>query len=214
MARNKAFRGRSGMIVIVNYGVGNLQSVERMVRKAGAVCNLTDDPNAIRAADKVILPGVGNFGHCASMFRASPSFEAVNWFALEAKRPILGICVGAQMLGRSSEEAEGAQGLGWLEMECRRFATDLGERIPRMGWGQIEPTRSTPLLPDLDEDSRFYFVHSYFMQCDEPSIVLATTDYGGPYTCAVNKDNIFGVQFHPEKSLRHGLGVMRAFAAL
>ena len=202
------------MIVIVNYGVGNLQSVERMIRKAGAECMLSDDPDKIRAADKIVLPGVGNFGHCAEMFRKSAAFDAVNWFALEAKRPTLGICVGSQMLGHSSEEAPGAKGLGWINMECRKFPSDMGLRVPNMGWNQISLVRPSPLLPELDDDSRFYFVHSYYMSCNDPSAVVATADYGMKYACAVNQDNIFGVQFHPEKSLRHGLALMRAFAAL
>lgn len=202
------------MIVIVNYGVGNLQSVERMIRKAGAECMLSDDPETIRAADKIVLPGVGNFGHCAEMFRKSPAFEAVNWFALEAKRPTLGICVGGQMLGHSSEEAPAAKGLGWIDMECRLFPSDLGLRVPNMGWNQISLTRPSPLLSALDDESRFYFVHSYYMHCNDPLAVVATADYGMQYTCAVGRDNIFGVQFHPEKSLRHGLALMRAFATL
>lgn len=202
------------MIVIADYGVGNLKSVERMLLRAGARCALSGDPAAIRSADKLVLPGVGNFGHCVRRLRASPAFEAVNWFALEARRPLLGICVGGQLLGRSSEEAPGEAGLGFLDMECRRFPSDLGLRVPRMGWGEIEPARASSLLPARGADSRFYFAHSYYMHCADPADVAATTDYGMTYACAVNRDSIFGVQFHPEKSLRHGLALMRAFASM
>ncbi len=201
------------MIVIVDYGVGNLQSVERMLNKAGATCELSADPDKITQADKLILPGVGNFGHCVDTFRASTAFEAVNRFALEARKPLLGICVGGQMLGRSSEESPGSEGLGWLDFECRRFPASVG-RVPHMGWGHITPQRESALLPELTDESRFYFVHSYYMDCADPDITLATVEYGITYCCAVNKDNIYGVQFHPEKSLRHGLALMNAFATL
>lgn len=200
------------MIVIADYGVGNLKSVERMLRKAGADARLSSDPAEIRDAAKLILPGVGNFGHCANELRAAPLYDALQWFALEAKRPVLGICVGAQLLGHSSDEAEGVQGLGWIDMVCRRFPDQPGLRVPNMGWHTVMPRRPSPLFATLDEESRFYFVHSYYFDVADQERVLAVADYGFPYACAVNCDNITGVQFHPEKSLRHGLAVLRAFA--
>lgn len=202
------------MIVIANYGVGNLQSVERMLRKAGADVRLSSDSAEIRAADKLILPGVGNFGHCAAELRAAPFYDALQWFALEAKRPVLGICVGAQLLGHSSDEAEGAQGLGWIDMVCRRFPDQPGLRVPNMGWNTITPRRPSPLFAALDEESRFYFVHSYYFDVADQERVLAVAEYGFSYACAIDRDNITGVQFHPEKSLRHGLAVLKAFANL
>ena len=202
------------MIVIADYGVGNLQSVERMVRKAGAECRLSSDPDAIRSANKVILPGVGNFGHCAQMLRASPLLDALNWFALEAKKPVLGICVGGQLLGHASEEAPAAEGLGWIDMVCRRFPDKPGYRVPHMGWNAIHLAKPSPLFPHMDDETRYYFVHSYYMDCRDPDVTVATVDYSVTYSCAVTRDNIYGVQFHPEKSLRHGLALMRAFAAL
>lgn len=201
------------MIIVVDYGVGNLQSVVRMARKSGAECKLSSDPEDILSADKIILPGVGNFGHCVEMFRASAAFDAVNKFALEIRKPTLGICVGAQMLGRSSEEAPGARGLGWLDMDCHKFSADIGLRIPNMGWNQITKVREHRLLGNLDEESRFYFVHSYHFVCHDPSLVVATAQYGIEYPCVVEKENIIGIQFHPEKSLRHGLAIMSAFAS-
>lgn len=200
------------MIVIADYGVGNLQSVERMLRKAGADARLSSDPAVIRAAAKVILPGVGNFGHCATELRAAPFYDTLQWFALEAKRPLLGICVGAQLLGHSSEEAAGIEGLGWIDMVCRRFPDRLGLRVPNMGWNTITPRRASPLFEGMDEETRFYFVHSYYFDVAAEEQVLADAEYGFSYACAVNRDNITGVQFHPEKSLRHGLAVLRAFA--
>jgi imidazole glycerol-phosphate synthase subunit HisH len=200
------------MIVIADYGVGNLQSVERMLRKAGANAKLSNDPIEIREADKLILPGVGNFGHCATELRAARFYDTLQWFALEAKRPVLGICVGAQLLGHSSDEAEGAQGLGWIDMVCRRFPDQPGLRVPNMGWNTISPLRPSPLFAELDEESRFYFVHSYYFDVADEERVLAVAEYGFPYACAVNRENITGVQFHPEKSLRHGQAVLKAFA--
>lgn len=200
------------MIAIANYGVGNLQSVERMLRKAGADVRLSSDPAEIRDADKLILPGVGNFGHCATELRAAAFYDTLQWFALEAKRPVLGICVGAQLLGHSSDEAEGAQGLGWIDMVCRRFPDQPSLRVPNMGWNTISPRRPSSLFAELDEESRFYFVHSYYFDVADQERVLAVAEYGFPYACAVNRDNITGLQFHPEKSLRHGLAVLKAFA--
>ena len=200
------------MIVIANYGVGNLQSVERMLRKAGADVRLSSDPAEIRDADKLILPGDGNFGHCATELRAAAFYDTLQWFALEAKRPIPGICVGAQLLGHSSEEADGAQGLGWIDMVCRRFPVQPDLRVPNMGWNTILPRRPSPLFAELDEESRFYFVHSYYFDVADQERVLAVAEYGFPYACVVNHENITGVQFHPEKSLRHGLAVLKAFA--
>jgi len=202
------------MIVIVDYGVGNLASVERMLKKAGVDAKLSDNPEEILAADKIILPGVGNFGHCSQSFRESGCFDAVNDFALTLKRPVLGICVGAQMLGSGSEEAPGAAGLGWIEMHCVKFRADMALRVPNMGWSHIAPRNDSPLFAEHSEESRYYFVHSYHFVVEDQSHVIATTEYGIEYACAVQKNNIFGVQFHPEKSLRHGLALMRTFAKL
>ena len=202
------------MIVIVDYGVGNLQSVERMFRKAGADVRLSAAPSAIREADKVVLPGVGHFGHCAEELRKAPFFDTLQTFALEDRKPVLGICVGCQLLGHASEEAPGVAGLGWIDMACKRFPDQPNLRVPNMGWNKIAVRGETPLFKSLASDSRFYFVHSYFLECADANNILATADYGFTYTCAVNKGNIYGVQFHPEKSLRHGMAVFKAFAEM
>jgi imidazole glycerol-phosphate synthase subunit HisH len=202
------------VIVVADYGVGNLQSIIRMLRKAGANAQLSSSPDDIRCAEKIILPGVGNFGHCARQLRATALFDALQWFALDARRPVLGICVGGQLLGHSSEEAPGVPGLGWIEMECRRFPTQAGYRVPNMGWNAISQQADASLFKYNNNESRFYFVHSYYMNCHDPELPIATAYYGFPYTCAVRKSNIQGVQFHPEKSLRHGLNVLKAFAEM
>lgn len=201
------------MIVIVDYGVGNLLSVSNMLRKVGAEARISREPAEVLAADKLLLPGVGHFDHGMRMLNTSGLREAIDRFALELRRPVLGICLGAQILGNGSEEGD-APGLGWIEMECRRLPASPGVRVPHMGWNRITQKKPSPLLDGLAPDARYYFVHSYCMHCAVATDVLATATYGVEFTCAVERGNIFGTQFHPEKSLRHGLALMHAFVKL
>lgn len=198
------------MIVVVDYGVGNLSSVGNMLRRAGGDVRVSHDPGEILASEKLLLPGVGHFDHGMRMLNGSGLREAIDRYALELKRPVLGICLGAQILGKGSEEGV-TPGLGWIDMVCHRFDAMPGIRVPHMGWNQIVPSKASPLLDDMREDARFYFVHSYRMLCTDPCDVLATALHGVEFTCAVQRGNIFGTQFHPEKSLRHGLALMKAF---
>lgn len=198
------------MIVVVDYGVGNLSSVSNMLRKAGADVCVSHDPGVLLAADKLLLPGVGHFDHGMKMLNGSGLREALDRYALEMKRPVLGICLGAQILGKGSEEGV-ATGLGWIDMFCHRFEAMPGIRVPHMGWNQVMRRKSSPLLDAMEENARFYFVHSYRMQCADSDDVLATATHGNDFTCAIQRGNIFGTQFHPEKSLRHGLALMKAF---
>ena len=201
------------MIVVVDYGVGNLFSVSNMIRKAGGEVCVSRDPDEILAADKLLLPGVGHFDHGMRMLNSSGIRDALDRFALDLKRPVLGICLGAQILGKGSQEGD-ASGLGWIDMQCRRLPSAPGLRVPHMGWNQIVRKKSSPLLDRMTEDARFYFVHSYYMDCANPQNVLATATHGIEFACAVQAENIYGTQFHPEKSLRHGLALMRAFVEL
>ncbi len=201
------------MIVIVDYGVGNLSSVSNMLRKAGGDVLVSRDPADVLAADKLLLPGVGHFAHGMKMLNASGLRDAVDRFALELRRPVLGICLGAQILGKGSEEGD-APGLGWIDMACRKLPAMPGIRVPHMGWNQITRKKSSPLLDGMGEDARFYFVHSYRMECAHAEDVLATAVHGVEFTCAVQRGNIMGTQFHPEKSLRHGLALMQSFVGL
>lgn len=200
------------MIVIVDYGVGNLRSVENMGRKAGLACTISSDPAELLAADKLILPGVGNFGHGMDMLRSSGLLRPLDEFALEKKRPVLGICLGGQIIGKASEEAD-RPGLGWIDMVCKRFPEQEGFAVPRMGWSEIDLVRPCPLFAAGLED-RYYFVHSYYMECADRADVVAETEHSLRYACAVNHANIYGVQFHPEKSHRFGLALFRAFGGL
>lgn len=201
------------MIVVVDYGVGNLSSVSNMLRKAGGDVLISRDPADVLAADKLLLPGVGHFDHGMKMLNASGLREALDHFALELRRPVLGICLGAQIMGMGSEEGETA-GLGWIDMTCRRLPALPGIRIPHMGWNQIVLKGQSPLFGQMADDARFYFVHSYRMECAHSEDVLATATHGTEFTCVVQRENIVGTQFHPEKSLRHGLTLMQSFVGL
>lgn len=201
------------MIVVVDYGVGNLSSVSNMLRKAGGEVLISQSPADVLAADKLLLPGVGHFDHGMKMLNASGLRDAIDQFALGLRRPVLGICLGAQILGKGSEEGD-APGLGWIDMVCRKLPAMSGVRVPHMGWNQISCIRVSPLFDEMYKDARFYFVHSYFMDCNQSEDILATATHGIEFTCAVQKGNIVGTQFHPEKSLRHGLALMKSFVEL
>ncbi len=201
------------MIAILDYGVGNLASIANMLRAAGADAQVTSRAEDVRAASHVILPGVGHFDHGMRMLNASGLRDEIEHAAHVDRKPFLGICLGAQMLGRAS--AEGTEpGLGWLAMSCDRLPEDRGVRVPHMGWNQVRVARSHPIMDDMTPDARFYFVHSYFLRCDAESDVIGTSEHGIEFACVVGRANIAGVQFHPEKSLRHGMALLQRFASL
>ena len=203
------------MIAIVDIGIGNLGAIRNMLRKIGAESRITSDPEDIRAASKIILPGVGAFNHGMQALAESGLTDVLNEQALNDKKPVLGICLGAQMLGRGSEEGS-LPGLGWIDMDVVRFPRNAGLRVPHMGWNVVTPSTQGghvhPLFAGNDALPRFYFVHSFFMSCDHPEDTAATCDYGHPFTAAVARKNIWGVQFHPEKSHRFGAALLRNFA--
>ena len=203
------------MITIVDIGVGNLGAIKNMLRKVGAAAEITADADMIRTADKIILPGVGAFDHGINALQESGLLDILNEQALVARKPILGICLGAQLLGRRSEEGK-LPGLGWIDMDVVRFPKDMGLKIPHMGWNTVTPANLDdavhPLFAANDSAPRFYFVHSYHFSCDRPENVAGTAVYGSPFAAAVCRDNIWGVQFHPEKSHRFGADLLRNFA--
>ena len=201
------------MIAVLDYGVGNLASVCNMLRKAGGEPRVARSTAEVLESEKLLLPGVGHFDHGMKMLNASGLRDAVDRFALEFRRPVLGICLGAQILGHGSEEGD-APGLGWVDMACRKLPAMPGIRVPHMGWNQITRKKPSLLLDGMREDARYYFVHSYHMECADAEDVLATAVHGIEFTCAVQRGNIMGTQFHPEKSLRHGLALMQSFVGL
>jgi imidazole glycerol-phosphate synthase subunit HisH len=203
------------MITIVNYGVGNLASVKNMLKKAGFESELATDPDTIEKASKIILPGIGAFDHCMIEFNKSGLREVVTKKVIENKTPLLGICVGLQMLMENSEEGV-EPGLGWIAGKTIKFKKEkLGDlKIPHMGWTEVSISKSSGLTMELGEKPRFYFVHSYHVQPENKSDELLTARYGYDFTAAICRDNIYGAQFHPEKSHKYGMKVLENFARL
>jgi len=202
------------MVLIPNLSIGNFASVLRMIQKAGGEARLVDSPSDLRGADKIILAGIGAFDNGMTSLRDGGWTDALNEAALERKVPVLGICLGMQLMLQSSEEGN-MPGLGWVEGEVRRLRPppDSGLKVPHMGWNTVTVTRENELFP-AEDDQRFYFVHSYYADCAQPDVVVATSQHGSPFTAALKKDNIYGVQFHPEKSHRFGMAILRNFLAI
>lgn len=202
-------------ILVVDYGMGNLGSILNMLKKVGVPAELSKDADDILRAQKLILPGVGAFASAMNNLRARGYIDALNQKILTEKIPILGICLGMQLFSKQSEEGL-VPGLGWLDAQTVRFQFDGSRehfKVPHMGWNTIRLCQKSPLFIDAEEERRFYFVHSFHMQCNDPRDVLACTQYGFEFTSAVCRGNILGTQFHPEKSHRFGLAFFKAFAA-
>ncbi len=200
------------MIVIVDYGLGNLASVRNMIRKAGGESIISSDHEEIRSAEKLLLPGVGHFARGMENMRSSGLDVLLSERVLEHRVPVLGICLGMQLMAAHSEEGD-ARGMGWMDAEITRFRQEkMGDlKVPHMGWNDITLKKTHPLFPDAQAEERFYFVHGYHAVCHRPEDVLATASYGYEFCCAYSRDNICGVQFHPEKSHRFGMEVMSRF---
>jgi glutamine amidotransferase len=202
------------MIAIVDYGITNLGSMLNMLRRVGARAEAVSTPQAVRAAAKLILPGIGHFDYGVSALNERGLVEPLRECAM-AGIPLLGVCLGMQLLGHGSEEGS-AVGLGLVDAYSRRFHFSPGNprRVPHMGWNTISARRDDPLLGQLDAAARFYFVHSYYVECMDPTDSLATTEYGTGFTAVLQHGNVYGVQFHPEKSHRYGLQLLANFAAI
>ena len=201
------------MIVVVDYGMGNLASIVNMIRKVGGQARLSQGPDDIETATKLILPGVGAFDHGMASLHERGYVDLLTRKVVTDRVPVLGICLGMQLLTRRSEEGV-APGLGWIDGETIRFKFGADAprlKIPHMGWNTLTVSQPHPLFPDPEKPRRFYFVHSYHVCCRDPANVLTTTQYGFEFTSAVVKDNIMGTQFHPEKSLRYGMELMQHF---
>jgi glutamine amidotransferase len=203
------------MIAIVDYGLGNISAFANVFDRINQPFALARTPDELKAATKIILPGVGSFDYAMLLLEKSGMKDVLNDKVLDEKTPVLGVCVGMQMLARASEEGTSA-GLGWIDGDVKKFFDAPGHpiRIPHMGWNNATPAREHGLLDGLDDSSRFYFLHSYYFDCDDQADVLATTVYDGRFTCAVAHENIYGVQFHPEKSHRWGNQLLSNFARM
>lgn len=204
------------MITIVDYGLGNLSSIKNMLRRLGYKAEISGEREAILASEKLILPGVGAYDHGMRNIATRGLREALDLKALEEKVPVLGICLGMQLLFEGSEEGR-EPGLGWIPGRAVLFrfqGDDASLKVPHMGWNEVSILSEHPLTKNLPAAARYYFVHSYRVECRNPTDVILTADYGGPVTAAVARGNIMGTQFHPEKSHRFGMAILKNFAEL
>ena len=202
------------MIAIIDYGVGNVASMKNMLKKSGHDAFLTNNHEEIRKADKLILPGIGAFDSCAKNLEEYNLRDILYECVAKKGTPLLGVCVGMQLLAKSSEEGE-LKGLNFIPSIVKKFSfTNENLKIPHMGWNTIIPQETNPLFKNLPDDARFYFAHSYHIDCENDANVGAVTEYGYSFASSVYKENIFGVQFHPEKSHKFGMKILSNFAEL
>jgi imidazole glycerol-phosphate synthase subunit HisH len=201
------------MIVIVDYGVGNLASIINMLRRLGSPATISGDPSVIALAKKIILPGVGAFDHAMRKLRAGSLLPALEQRVMHDQVPILGLCLGAQLLTRGSEEGT-ERGLGWVNAITVRFdPSRIIERlaIPHMGWSDVKTVKAHELLATEEPEPRFYFAHSYHIQSSDPELTIGTAIHGYEFPAAIAAGNVIGVQFHPEKSHVFGMRLLRNF---
>jgi glutamine amidotransferase len=205
------------MITIVDYEMGNLGSIQNMFRYIGVESKIESDPDRIKDASKILLPGVGSFDMAINKIREKGLDEVLNEKALKEQIPVLGICLGMQLLTERSEEGE-LDGLGWIPSKTMRFKNRIDSKlkVPHMGWNIVTAREKNPLIQGFDkfDEARFYFVHSYFVKVNNEENSILKTEYGLEFDSAISKDNIFGTQFHPEKSHKFGMKLFENFARL
>lgn len=200
------------MITIIDYGLGNVLAFLNVYKRLNIAVAVAKTSSELRSATKLILPGVGAFDHAMSLLQQSGMQETLTEMVLERSIPVLGVCVGMQILATSSEEGR-LPGLGWIDGGVRKF--DIARqrtRLPHMGWNDVNPVRPAPLFAGLESNARFYFLHSYYFHCARSEDVLAEARYGSTFSCAVKSGRILGVQFHPEKSHHYGARLLKNFA--
>ncbi|MFN4211293.1 MAG: imidazole glycerol phosphate synthase subunit HisH [Devosia sp.] len=204
------------MITIVDYGLGNINAFSNLYKRINIETRRACTPDELAGASKIILPGVGHFDHAMELLDASGMRSELDAAVLERKVPVIGICVGMQILAESSEEGQRA-GLGWISgrvKSLRGLPVGNDNPLPHMGWNDVVPVQQHPLFAGLETDARFYFLHSYYFDAAEPSSVMAVANYGTDFPCLVHSDNVFGVQCHPEKSHHWGARLLKNFAEL
>ena len=203
------------MITIIDYGMGNLGSLNNMFKRIGVASEITSDHEKLLKAAKIILPGVGAFDAAMERINEGRFREILNKKALEDKIPILGVCLGMQLLTDSSEEGK-LPGLGWIPAKTTKFSFDRESKlkVPHMGWNRVYEKHASPLIKDLPPEPRFYFVHSYYVKAEDENYVLTTTTHGVEFNSIIQKENIYGAQFHPEKSHKFGMKLLENFARL
>ena len=201
------------MIVIVDYGMGNLGSIQNMFKRVGAPVKVSSDLEEISIAKKLLLPGVGSFDQAIKRINGEGYREVLEQKVLIDQVPLLGICLGMQLLTNGSEEGS-LPGLGWIDAKTIRFPTGTGLKVPHMGWNITTSCRGSALTEGLNEESRFYFVHSYYVHVKDEVNSILKANYGVSFDAAIQHGNIFGAQFHPEKSHRYGMQIFKNFASL
>ena len=200
------------MNVIIDYGMGNLGSVKNMIKKVGSSAIISSDPRDIMQSQKLILPGVGSFDQGMINLKQRDLLEVINQRVLVEKIPILGICLGFQLLSKSSEEGK-LPGLGWIEADTKKFDFDINSnfKIPHMGWNEVHFKNASSIFRNWQDEARFYFVHSYHVVCHNPHIISSVSSHGYEFVSSIQNDNIYGVQFHPEKSHKYGMMLLKNF---
>ena len=204
------------MIAIIDYGVGNIKAFANIYKQLNVPIKNVRCIDDLEDVSKLILPGVGSFDYAMEQLENSGMREKLDELVLKNKVPLLGVCVGMQMLADSSDEGE-LRGLSWINGSVKKINTvnvECNTRLPHMGWNDVVVNNERELFKGLETDSRFYFLHSYYFEAAHQSNVIASTDYGDKFTCAVKRENIFGVQFHPEKSHEYGIKLLKNFAEL
>ena len=201
------------MINIVDYGIGNLKSILNILNHIGVESRISNSVQDIKNADKLILPGVGHFKTGMENLAKTELIDVLNEEVLIKKKNILGICLGMQLMTKHSEEGD-CDGLGWIDATTRKFQLSEHLKIPHMGWNNVNYKKDTALNKNISAEPRHYFVHSYFVDCKHQEDVLATTLYGTEFVAAFQHENIYGVQFHPEKSHKYGMELLRNFNQL
>jgi imidazole glycerol-phosphate synthase subunit HisH len=204
------------MIAVVNYGLGNIQAFANIYKRLNIPARVVSSADELGGAEKIILPGVGAFDWAMTLLNRSGMRERLDDLAVRQRCPVLGICVGMQIMARRSDEGV-LEGLCWIDAEVRKFdeaAFTQKTRLPHMGWNDVSPRRNGGLFRGLESDARFYFLHSYYFAPRKEDDVLAVTDYNGPFASSVGTGNVFGVQFHPEKSHQWGIQLLKNFAEL
>ena len=204
------------MIAIIDYGLGNILAFTNIYLRLNIKVYIAKKAEDLKFASKLILPGVGAFDQAIQMLDQSGMRQTLDQLVLEQRVPVLGICVGMQIMARSSDEGS-LSGLGWIDGRVNSFKSlGMGGKLllPHMGWNDVRPVITNKLFEQLETDARFYFLHSYYFECDREQDIIAVADYGKEFSCAVNANNIYGVQFHPEKSHSFGTQLLKNFADL
>ncbi|RXR17782.1 imidazole glycerol phosphate synthase subunit HisH [Flavobacterium amnicola] len=203
------------MITIIDYGVGNIYAFQNVYKRLDIPTKIAKTPQDLEDAQKLILPGVGHFDYAMSQLNNSGMRAKLDELVLEKKIPVIGICVGMQMMGNKSDEGQ-LEGLKWIDANIRKFdESTIHQRtkLPHMGWNDVHPSEH-PLFKGLEKDAIFYFLHSFYFECNDPKDILATSNYGISFTSAANHENVYGIQFHPEKSHHYGEELLHNFAKL